>query len=476
MLYVYLLISDNISKLDKIVNTPSGLPYICASLMCLMEVQQPGQIKTNANQYQPQIASRYCLYARKSTEQDEQQALSIDAQIKEMTNLANRDGLNIIDIRRESHSAKAAGQRPVFNKLLEDIKEGVFDGLIAWAPDRLSRNAGDLGAVVDLIDQKKIAEIRTFSQKFTDNPNEKFLLMILGAQGKLENDQKSINVKRGLRARCEQGLWPASTPTGYLKHPNRDEKCHVVLDPERAPIIKQMFEKVAYENWSGRKVYRWLKNEVNFRTVNGKHLTLSNVYVILNSHFYYGTFEYPKESGNWYRGVHEPTISKELFDKVQESFAESYVPRTASKEFAFTKIIKCGKCGSGITADEKFKKLLDGGVNRHVYYFCTKSRNIDCKNKYINEKDLLQELSKLIDVMRLDDLGVRARIEHELKRYNKFRTGVLGIEKEKQKVTDLDIRNYAKYVLKEGTILEKRELLSSLKSKLLLEDKKLRIE
>ena len=132
----------------------------------------------------------YCLYARKSTEQDERQALSIDSQIKEMLELANREGLHIAEIRRESHSAKASGCRPEYNKLLEDIRGGKFNGILTWAPDRISRNAGDLGAIVDLMDQKLLLDIRTYGQKFANSPNEKFLLMILGSQAKLENDNR----------------------------------------------------------------------------------------------------------------------------------------------------------------------------------------------------------------------------------------------------------------------------------------------
>ncbi|MDE1924937.1 MAG: recombinase family protein, partial [Patescibacteria group bacterium] len=140
---------------------------------------------------------KYCLYARKSTEDDEHQALSIESQIREMGTLATREKLEVVEVRSEKHSAKAAGQRPVFQQLLTDIREGKFNGILTWAPDRLSRNGGDLGVLVDLMDQKSLVEIRTHTQKFTNNPNEKFLLMILGSQAKLENDNKSLNVKRG---------------------------------------------------------------------------------------------------------------------------------------------------------------------------------------------------------------------------------------------------------------------------------------
>lgn len=133
---------------------------------------------------------------------------------------------------------------------MEEIKQGKFDGILTWAPDRISRNAGDLGRGVDLMDQEKLKNIRTYGQRFTNSPNEKFLLMILGSQAKLENDNKVINVKRGLRARYEMGLWSYTAPTGYLNSKNVDKRCHVEIDTHRAPMIKNMFEKIAYENYS----------------------------------------------------------------------------------------------------------------------------------------------------------------------------------------------------------------------------------
>ena len=120
------------------------------------------------------IPGKYCLYARKSSESEERQVLSVDSQIKEMLQMAERDSLDIIDIRRESHSAKDSGQRPVFNEIIKDIRGGRFNGILTWAPDRLSRNAGDLGALVDLMDQKRLLEIRTYGQRFTNSRARSF--------------------------------------------------------------------------------------------------------------------------------------------------------------------------------------------------------------------------------------------------------------------------------------------------------------
>lgn len=106
--------------------------------------QQIGRIQRDSNTPTPHETLTYCLYARKSSEAEEKQALSIDSQVKEMLQLAKSEGLEIAEIRRESHSAKDSGTRPIFKQLVEDIEKGIFNSILTWAPDRLSRNAGDL--------------------------------------------------------------------------------------------------------------------------------------------------------------------------------------------------------------------------------------------------------------------------------------------------------------------------------------------
>lgn len=419
----------------------------------------------------PDIRIKYCLYARKSTESDEMQALSIDSQVKEMSAIAEREGLNVVAVKRESHSAKDSGLRPVFKEILDDLRAEKYNGLLTWAPDRLSRNAGDLGSLVDLMDQRKLIHIQTYGQTFKNSPNEKFLLMILCSQAKLENDNKSINVKRGLRARVEMGLWPCRPPTGYTKHKRIDQKCESVIDPDRAPVIKQMFEKIAYDGWSGRKIYNWLKDDLNFRTETNMHLSLGNLYRIFENHFYYGRFEFPKGSNNWYNGSHTPIITKELYDQVQAQIkSQTLEPKSAQKEFAFTKIMTCGLCGSGVTADEKFKKQQNGNVHRYVYYGCTQVKDVNCKNPYINEDDLINQLQDLLNDIDLNTVSMREQITNEVKRFKKFEQMLLG-SKTPVSVKDIDIRNYAKFILQEGSMDEKREFMRCLKSKILLSNK-----
>lgn len=416
---------------------------------------------------------RYCLYARKSTESDENQTLSIDSQIKEMLEMAKRIGLNVIDIKQEKHSAKEVGQRPIFNEMIQEIREERFDGILTWAPDRIARNAGDLGNVVDLIDNGKLKEIRTYGQLFQNTPNDKFLLMILGSQAKLENDNKSVNVKRGMRAKCEMGWRPGMPPLGYLTNKTglKGQK-QIFLDEYRAPIIKEMFEKVAYERNSGRKIYAWLKKK-GVKTRTGKDVALSSIYSMLKNTFYYGKFEYPQDSGHWYEGLHEPIVTKELFDKAQEQIVNENL-RYENREFAFTKLMKCGLCGSGITAEEKYKKLKNGTITKYIYYGCTRGRDLNCKGGYIREEELIRQLTKLIDGLNLDETEIKKKFDYEIQKYNKFRYEILKINEQQEKPEEkLDYKKYINYILNHGSIHEKREILSYFKDEFLLVNKKI---
>lgn len=418
---------------------------------------------------------RCCLYARKSSESDERQALSIDSQIEEMLEQAKRDKINVVEIRKESHSAKSSGERPEYNRIIKDIRNGMFNSVLTWSPDRLSRNAGDLGSLVDLMDQGKLIEIRTHGQTFTNSPNEKFLLMILGSQAKLENDNRSINVKRGLRSKCAMGIRPGVAPLGYLNDriSSQGEK-QIYLDPDRAPIIKEMFEKFAYQGYSGRMLLRWLNFEVNFTTRSGKRIVLSSIYNILANPYYCGKFEFPKRSGNWFKAKHESILTEEIFDEAQIQISRIPKSKPGTKEFSFTKIVRCGSCQSGITAEEKFKRFKNGTVRRYVYYHCTRGANRDCKEPYIREEDLLDQLLSILDKVSIDKIGAREKMQKEVERYQNLTYRMLGQDKADTVILPkVDLKNYAQHVLIEGTMQEKREILSYLKAKLYLKDQKI---
>ncbi|MGC1176688.1 MAG: recombinase family protein [Candidatus Saccharimonadales bacterium] len=391
------------------------------------------------------IQLKYCLYARKSSEQDERQAMSIESQTKEMLEMAKRENLDIAEIKHESHSAKQSGQRPVFNELLMEIRSGQFAGILAWAPDRLSRNAGDLGSLVDLMDVNKLQQIRTYGQSFSNTPNEKFLLMILCSQAKLENDNKSVNVKRGIRAKCEMGIRPGPSPLGYYNRSFNGVK-DSIPDPERKDYISQMFENAA-NGWSGRHIKSWLDSS-GFTTRRGKQVTLSQIYLMLNNPFYYGDFEF---GGKIYNGIHEPLITKELFIKVRKQQIVPQKAKWGSKDFPFKRFLTCASCGSTIVGEEKFKLLKNGTERKHVYYHCSRQVDYNCKEPFVREDVIIEELLRLSAQLDLNQNHCEPGLIRAIHKY-----GLMV-----QLANPLP--SYAKYVLERGTDFEKVRLIRNLK-------------
>ncbi len=107
---------------------------------------------------------------------------------------------------------------------------------------------------------------------------------------------------------------------------------------------------------------------------------------------------------------------------------------------------------------------------KYIYYGCTRTRDLNCKTGYLREEDLILQLLNIIDQVSLDGLGLRKKLKAEVERYYKFQN-ILGIDKQTIELMDVDIKSYAKHILKEGNLFEKRELLSHLKDKLIFTDK-----
>lgn len=405
----------------------------------------------------------YCLYARKSSEDDERQAMSIDSQIKEMSEMAVKEGLFIKEIRRESHSAKLSGQRPVFTQLIEDINVGHFSGILSWAPDRLSRNAGDLGRLVDLMDEGKLVHIKTFTQAFSNTPSEKFLLMILCSQAKLENDQKGINVKRGIRAKCQMGWRPGMPPIGYYNRAMNGIK-DIIPDPERAPFVTEMFERVARNGDSGRTIKRWFDKE-GMTTRAGKKVTLSQIYLMLRNSFYYGEFEYPIGGGNWYKGSHKPLTSKEIFDQVQKQLIIPFKKaKWGSKTFTFKDLFKCASCGASIVGEDKYRKRKVGDPVYHIYYHCSRQKKYDCPEPYVTEDKLIRELLRYIQFTSMAHpqmINHTDKFKFYMEEYKKMREMILLQQDINPEHQPLDIKEYAKYALRNGSMEEKREVVKA---------------
>lgn len=149
---------------------------------------------------------KYVLYVRKSSEEKERQIRSLDDQINDCEKfIIQRYKLKCLEIIRESKSAKTPGQRPELNRMLNDIKKGKHDGIIAWNPDRLSRNMLEGGEILHLIDEGIIKDLKFVTHHFTIDANGKMLLGMVFVLSKQYSDDLSQKVRRGVSAKFSEG-------------------------------------------------------------------------------------------------------------------------------------------------------------------------------------------------------------------------------------------------------------------------------
>ncbi len=371
---------------------------------------------------------KWAKYRRKSTEADDRQAASLESQDRELDELAGRDGTIVPEEFNfsEAHSAKHAGKRPVFNHLLDLIERGKINSLFSWSANRISRNAIDAAQIVDLMDRGKLLEVRTPSQSFRNTPQDKFMLALFCMQGKLENDNKGVDVVRGLKNKAIGGGRSGPAPLGYINVCDEKGKKSIVPDPERFPIIRKMWTLMLTGDHSVAEIMRIVNDDMGLRTPkrkNGsgaKKLTKSLAYYILVRPFYCGEFEFPLGSNNHYKGTHVPMITREEFDRVQILLGRKGRPRPQTREFVYRGPIRCGECGGSVTAEEKhhcvcsnckhkfsyahrtdcpkcgtdMENMKNPVTRDYVFYHCAKRTNPNCTQGSINQDELEKQLTK----------------------------------------------------------------------------------
>ena len=319
---------------------------------------------------------RYAVYMRKSTEEAERQVLSLASQ-EDQVKVRFAD-LEIVTWYKESKSAFDPGKRPEFEKMLERIDAGEIDGIIAWHPDRLSRNEVDASAITYRIRQMKIKDLKFASGfNFDQTPESMMMLQMTMSQSQYYSAKLSKDVKRGNETKRKNGGLTGVAPQGYL---NDLVTKKVIKDPERFPLIRQAFDLFLTGEHSVQDILRIMNDDWKYRTVKrnnsgGNPLSRSVLYQIFRNVRYAGIVPDPYNQHEFYTAEFPAMITQDEYDKVQSILGGRGYPHLAQrKEFALRGFIRCGECNCMITAQAKVKKLKNGGETIHRYYHCTGRR------------------------------------------------------------------------------------------------------
>lgn len=331
---------------------------------------------------------RYFLYARRSIEKmdREEHVASIEDQVREMKQIIEKHGIRVIKEFKETGSASTVDNRPEFNEMMRQIRSGKANAIVCWKLNRLARNFIEGGQIIDMLQRGVIKEIRTYGSVYLPNDNVLMLAVELGMANQYSREL-ATDIKRGLKGKAENGYKPSIAPLGYKnsKYHEKGRNEAILVDEERFLLVRKIFDLALTGQYSVVQLMKIANDKLGIRTRgvgmnrSDKKISRTNMYRILTNTFYYGWFEFPEGSGNWYKGNHVPMIAKEEYDEIQIILGRKDRPRYKTHEFSYTGLIKCSHCGGSITAHEVNKSQKNGNKHRYIYYHCTRKADPQCK-------------------------------------------------------------------------------------------------
>ena len=297
----------------------------------------------------------YFAYIRVSTVKQGERGSSLAEQKSAIEAYAIRNELSISRHFEEMETAAKQGRR-MFTQMLSALRAGKANGLIIHKIDRSARNLRDWADLGDLIDRG--IDVRFVTDNFD----------LLSRGGRLSADIQAVvaadyirnlreEVKKGMYGRLKQGLYPWAAPIGYLDRGKGQAK---IIDPIKGPLVQHLFERYA-TNTVSFEILRHEMHGLGLTTRAGKPLAPNTLTNILNNPFYAGVIRIGT-TGETFSGIHEPLISKALFERVQHILRGKAVRKVAKHAFLLRQMVKCDDCGRRtLTAERQRGK---------IYYRC----------------------------------------------------------------------------------------------------------
>lgn len=401
---------------------------------------------------------KYFAYVRKSTEGDERQALSIESQKDKVKEI--HPNLVIVDVLEEKHSAFKPYNRPVFEDMIKRLRKGEAQGIIAWHPDRLSRNEIDASTITYLVRTGIIHDLKFASYNFDNSPEGIMMLQLALSQSQYFSSKLGKDVKRGLEQKIKLGWLPGLAPEGYLNDLRLEKgQRTIIIDKKRFPVLRKAFDLFLTGSYSANEVLEILNNKWGYKTrkkkkEGGKPLSRTVWYKMLAKPFYAGTIVY---NGKESKGRHKPLITIDEYNRIQQLLGKrGNHKKPSKKDFTFAGMFKCGNCGCSITAEHKKKFLIcDKKIKEYDYYHCTyKKKNIPCKEKSVEENYINDEILQKLERLEMHPKFLEWALDHLDKQKD--------VEREKNKSVEENIDKEIKHIEKEISGLNKmraRDLL-----------------
>ncbi len=251
------------------------------------------------------------IYCRKSTDRDDKQANSLEHQLANCRTTADRLGLEVVREFVESASAKTEYKRPQFNEMVETLQKGRVHYLIVDEPKRISRNNIDTSRIVDLMDKKRIMGIYATSREYrAENSRDKFLLQLDLSLSKMDNEDRSKDIRDKTITCAKKGMCLSKAPFGYANVTISKGKKAVQVVPKEASVVRKVFE------WRTKDRLSYGEISIKATRLAGRRVNRQMVEKMLANRFYCGDITF---SGQTYPGIHEPIVPREIFNAATQS-------------------------------------------------------------------------------------------------------------------------------------------------------------
>ena len=263
--------------------------------------------------------------------------------------------------------------------------------LLVEKTDRLYRNLKDWVTIDELgLDVHFVKENVVLSPE--SRSTEKFMHGIKVLMAKNYIDNLSEEVKKGMVEKAEQGIWPTMAPLGYRKIDGPNGKRVIEPNPSTAPLVARLFDLYATGSYSLTELVRLARAE-GLRTRSNRPVVRSHFHRLLRNRIYTGEFEW---QGEVYEGIHQPLISKDLWERVQLVLdGRAHKPLHGGEHrFAFSGLISCGHCGCSLVGEIK--------KGRYIYHHCTGYKG-KCPEPYVREEVLEGAFTNLLNRLAFDN-------------------------------------------------------------------------
>lgn len=334
------------------------------------------------------------IYSRVSTQEQADEGYSLETQEQLAKDYCTANNITLYKAYSDRGiSGKSIKGRPGVQALLKDAELKKFDQIIVWKINRLSRKLKDTLEIVEKLSYNNV-ELVSLTEKTELNTNEGRLHMhIMSSLGEFERGQIAENVKMGMNARARDGKWNGGKVLGYdlveIPDSNRKRKEQLLtINNKEAELVRHIFE--LYYNGKGYKAIANQINKEGYHTKKGNYFSVVSIKDIVTNPLYSGMIRYDLRR-NWASqrrkginpdpilvpGIHEPIISKELFEKVQELIkSKGGKPnKTFVGSYPLTGILRCPVCNAGMVAGRVVSTRKDGTKNTIRYYYCGAWRN-----------------------------------------------------------------------------------------------------